>query len=151
MQQIASSDTSRVAVVQADWTTDETLDSAVDLRPLLTDGTTLMNEAQIIERMNTLQQANDLVLVVAAPTQLVADYRFWVEHYPRVVYVYRANQVRTSVDTRLEHYLTEAGVPVVGAVLNQVDVAAMEDVIGDVPKPRNKVRIFIKKVLRRDF
>ncbi len=64
--------------------------------------------------MKALKQENDLVLVVAAPTHLVADYRFWVEHYPKVVYVYRANQVRTSVDARLEHYLTEAEVEVIG-------------------------------------
>ncbi len=38
VQQVASSDTSRVAVVQADWTTGEAVTSAVDLRPLFTDG-----------------------------------------------------------------------------------------------------------------
>jgi hypothetical protein len=89
--------------------------------------------------------------VVAAPTNLVADYRFWVEHYTKVVFVFRANRIWTKVEARLERYLQEAEAEFIGTALNQVDVEAMEDFIGDVPKPRNKVRVFIKKVLRRDF
>ena len=151
VQQAVASDTFRVAVVNADWTAAEASESAHDLRPLFTEGKTLINEPQILEQMETIRQENDLVLVVASPSHLVADYRFWVEHYSKAIYIYRANQVYSKVDGRLETYLKETQTNVIGAVLNQMDVESMEDFIGDVPKPRNKFRVFIKKVLRRDF
>ena len=151
IQQAAASDTFRVAVVNADWTAAEASESAHDLRDLFANGKTLVNEPQILEQMKTLRAEHDLVLVVASPSHLVADYRFWVEHYSKAIYIYRANQVYSKVDGRLENYLKEAEVDVIGAVLNQMDVESMEDFIGDVPKPRNKFRVFIKKVLRRDF
>ena len=92
-----------------------------------------------------------LVIVVVAPTNLISDYRFWVEHYQSVVFIFRAGPVWSKVDARFENFIKISQLSFMGTVLNNLEVDQMEDFIGDVPKKRTLLRVLGKRVLRRDF
>lgn len=145
------SETRKVAIVDADWTFEEDWEEFEDFRELLKDGQTPLHEHTIVDKMSTLKEQNNLVIVVVAPTNLIADYRFWVQHYPTVVYIFNAGPVWTKVDARFEKYINNIPLTFIGTVLNNVNVDQMEDFIGDVPKKRTLLRVLGKRLLRRDF
>jgi len=151
IKQLVSSENRKIAIVDADWTLDENREGFEDVCDLLADGKTPLNEPEILERMDHFKKNHDLVIVVVAPTNLIADYRFWLEHYQNVVYIYRTGPVWTKLDARFEHFLLNSPINLIGTVLNNIEVEQMEDFIGDVPKKRTLMRVLGKRLLRRDF
>lgn len=152
VKKVMSSESMKIAIVDADWTMEEESEEFVDIREWLNDGNTLINGQKIVDKIEAIKKENDLVLIVTSPTNLIADYRFWTEYYSKVIYIFKSNLVWTKVDSRLQHYIqNNSSLEFIGTVLNMVNIDCMEDYIGEIPKKRNKLRIFIKKVLRRDF
>lgn len=151
VKQAVGSENRKITLVDADWTFEEERESFEDFRGLLKDGQTPLHEQELLDKMDTLRQESQLVIVVVSPTNLIADYRFWVQHYPTVVYVYNAGPVWTKVDARFEEFVSSTSLVFVGTVLNNVNVDQMEDFIGDVPKKRTPLRVLGKRILRRDF
>ena len=158
IRSLVSSENRQIAIVdahkaafEADWTFDDEREGFEDFRELLSDGKTPLNEHQILDKMQLLQEENDLVIVVVAPTNLIADYRFWVEHYQSVVYIYRTGPVWSKVDARFENFIQNSQLTFIGTVLNNIEVDQMEDFIGEVPKKRTLLRVLGKRILRRDF
>ncbi|MEM9831701.1 MAG: hypothetical protein AAF944_13760 [Bacteroidota bacterium] len=151
VKQAVSSDTRKITVVDADWTFEEEREGFEDFRPLLKDGQTPLHEREILDKMITLRKESQLVIVVVSPTNLIADYRFWIQHFPTVVYVFNAGPVWTKVDARFEEFINTTPLVFIGTVLNNVNIDQMEDFIGDVPKKRALLRVLGKRLMRRDF
>lgn len=151
IQKAIGSENRKVALVDADWTYEAEREGFEDLRPLLKDGQTPLHEQEILDKMSQIKKENDLVIVVVAPTNIIADYRFWVQHFPLVAYIFRAGPIWTKVDARFEKFLIDTPLTFIGTVLNNLDIDQMEDFIGDVPKKRTLLRVLGKRLLRRDF
>nr|WKN34474.1 hypothetical protein K4G66_19030 [Tunicatimonas sp. TK19036] len=151
VKEAVGSETRKLAIVDADWTFEEEREEFEDLRELMKDGKTPLHEEEILEKMNQLKKENTMVIVVVAPTNLIADYRFWVQHFPMVVYIFNSGPVWSKVDARFEKFINYTPLTFIGTVLNNVNVDQMEDFIGDVPKKRTLFRVLGKRLLRRDF
>ncbi len=155
LKRMINSKESPVSLINADWSKKFTQQSEDDLKngkkTLVENNNILKNQHKIKAQIDELSKKNHAVFVVVPPTNLMADYHFWLENYPNVIYVFRAGRVRNAVDDRLEEFISSEQVNLLGTVLNQMDVDAMEDFVGEVPRRRSKVRVIIKRILRRDF
>lgn len=141
----------KVAFVDADWMSPSVIDGFVNLKDRLAKNDLFQDRKSIIESLNKMKEENDLVVIVTSPINLSAEAEFWMQISQHVLYVFRANRLITKVDKRVEHMLLNTRLQFLGTVINGINIENMEDYLGEIPRERNKIRIFIKKLLTRNF
>ncbi|MEM8893544.1 MAG: hypothetical protein AAGC88_03135 [Bacteroidota bacterium] len=123
----------------------------IDMRPLVEDHSILRNETTILKSIKQLQKENDLVLLLIPPSDLSADINIWLEHFPHFLYLFRAGRIFSKSDRRLEALLESKKTCIPGAVLSQMEIENMEDLVGEVSKNRSQLRIWVKRLLTRNL
>ena len=140
-----------VSVIDADWMSEESIEGSVNLKQLVYEHGLVKNRLAITAAIEEQKGNNDFVMVIAAPVNLSGEAEFWLSLCHRIVYVFRANRILKKVDKRTEHLLLNTRTSYFGTVINGINVEFMEDYLGEIPKKRNVLRIFIKKLLTRNF
>lgn len=139
------------AWVDADWMSPSTMDNFENWKEWVSSNGLLQHDQLLREKLQRLQQEFDTVFVIAAPFNLSGEADFWLTQCSQVLMVFKANRTRHQSDQRTEELLNAYPITQLGVVLNQLKVDRMEDYLGEIPRPRNAIRIQIKKLLTRNY
>jgi Mrp family chromosome partitioning ATPase len=67
------------------------------------------------------------------------------------ILVVRSGSTYRRADRRFVEQLATAGSPVYALVINRIDFAAAEELIGSIPRPRSRLREWVKRLLSMQF
>jgi polysaccharide biosynthesis transport protein len=104
---------------------------------IMTAGTVPPNPLELLsarrfeELLEKLKQTFDVVLIDSAPLQLVSDALVLSQHASSVIYVVRADATPYPVAQNGLRRLRRVGAPIVGVVLNQLDLEKAEKYYGE--------------------
>jgi hypothetical protein len=140
----------KVAVVNASPDTDY-LDGQIDMRSYVDNHSILRNEVNMLKELEEIRQKNDLVFIQTPPSDESADINVWLEEFPHFLYLFKAGRIFSKTDDRLETLLKSKQANNAGAVLCQTNIEDMEDLVGEVPRNRGFIRIWMKKLLTRNL
>ncbi|MFN8342325.1 MAG: Wzz/FepE/Etk N-terminal domain-containing protein [Cyclobacteriaceae bacterium] len=138
----------RVAVIDADWmSVDSSMKGAISFASLIREKGLLGAEPEIRARIAELTDKHDLILVVAAPLSLSGEISVWTGICTHAMLVFAAGRVMTRSDLRIAEQIQAAPIRFIGTILNRVQVDGFEDYLGQIPKQRSGIRVWIKKLL----
>ncbi len=93
---------------------------------------------------------DDRVLIVAPPANKSIDFKNWLDEADKALYSFGTGRISAKPDFTVLNYLRRNN-KLIGAVMNDVDLENMTDIIGEVPRPRSFVRRKVKAVMNRQF
>lgn len=140
----------RVAIVIANRA-EEVLSFDVDMRVLIRNDGLMVNRERIMTELKKLKKENDVVIILPAAMDQIAELNFWMAEANHLVLAFQANRVFTKIDKRAEEYIQRSPISFLGTILIGVKPEFMEDFLGGLPVRKSALRRWIKKIITRNL